>query len=65
MEISVARVLPNDDMEIEVTVTFFDETKSPHFSARVTVFIEQKNYDLAELKTVAITKAKEFLSSIA
>jgi hypothetical protein len=62
MEISVDKILPHEDKEINVTVGFFDESTSPHNSASVTVFIEQKDYTLSELKVEAVRKAKEFLS---
>ena len=62
MEITVHKILPHDDMEIDVTINFFDETKSPHNSARVTVFIERKDYSLSELKEESSADGKGILS---
>lgn len=61
MKITVTTITPNEDMEIEATVNFWDESVSPHNSAKVTVFIPQTDEPLSVVKATAIQKAKEFL----
>ncbi len=68
MKTSVSKVITNHDLDspfIEVSVIFRDDIHSPHQSATVTVFLEQKD-DLvfSEIRDLAIKKARDFLSQI-
>jgi hypothetical protein len=68
MKTSVSKVITNHDLDspfIEVNVIFRDDVHTPHQSATVTVFLEQKD-DLifSEIRDLAIKKARDFLSQI-
>ncbi len=68
MKTSVSKVITNHDLDspfIEVNVIFRDDIHSPHQSATVTVFLEQKD-DLvfSEIRNIAIKKARDFVSQI-
>ncbi len=68
MKTSVSKVITHHELDspfIEVHVIFEDEINSPHHSATVTVFLEQKD-DLvfSEIRDLAIKKARDFLSQI-
>ena len=64
MKITVTHVNLNEDMEIMATVSFWDDLNSPHFRAEVTVYIDNRDRLISELKTGAIEKARAFLSQI-
>lgn len=68
MQITVSKIIPNSaqsDFEfLETNVSFYDETKEPHFSADVVVFLEKKDLLLSEIEALAIQKARDFLSRI-
>ena len=64
MEIEVYRIIPNEDMPIEVRIMISDEVNSPHNCADLTIFVERKDYTLSEIKRVALEKAREFLSQV-
>ncbi|MHC4270572.1 MAG: hypothetical protein ACYSTS_19250 [Planctomycetota bacterium] len=68
MKTSVSKVITNHELGspfIEVHVIFKDEINTPHQSATVTVFLEQKD-DLvfSEIRNLAIKKARDFLSQV-
>ncbi len=68
MKTSVSKVITKHDLDspfIEVNVIFRDDIHSPHQSATVTVFLEQKD-DLvfSEIRNLAIKKARDFLAQI-
>jgi hypothetical protein len=68
MKTTVSKVITHHDLDspfIEVNVVFSDEINSPHQSATVTVFLEQKD-DLifSEIRNIAIKKARDFVSQI-
>ncbi len=68
MKTTVTEVITHHELDspfIEVSVVFSDEINSPHQSATVTVFLEQKD-DLifSEIRDLAIKKARDFLAQI-
>ncbi|MGH9883344.1 MAG: hypothetical protein ACRD6N_18055 [Pyrinomonadaceae bacterium] len=64
MEITVNKIVPHEDMEMEVHVHFLDESHRPYPEANVVVFIEKQDHPLSEVKSLAIQKALNFLSQI-
>ncbi|MGH9970470.1 MAG: hypothetical protein ACREBG_22140 [Pyrinomonadaceae bacterium] len=64
METTVNKIVPHEDMEMEVHVSFRDEAHRPHSSADVLVFIERRDHPLSEVKSLAIQQALDFLSQI-
>jgi hypothetical protein len=63
IEITSTHII-SQEHRIEVDVTFSEEPGPPYHSARVTVFVENRDCPLSELKVEAIQKAKAFLSQI-
>ncbi len=68
MKTTVSKVITHHELDSpfsEVSVVFSDEINSPHQSATVTVFLEQKD-DLifSEIRNIAIKKARDFISQI-
>jgi hypothetical protein len=64
MQIEVSRLwLQNDESRIVATVFFYDDHDDdrPHNSSKVEVFIPMVD-SLAEIKKLAIEKAREFLT---
>ncbi len=64
MEITVNKIVPHEEMEMEVHVQFLDEFHRLQPSATVIVFIEKQDHPLSEVKSLAIKKALNFLSQI-
>jgi hypothetical protein len=64
MVTTVDKIVPHEDLEMEVHVHFLDESHSPHPAANVIVFIEKPDHTLSEVRTLAIQKALNFLSQI-
>ncbi|MGH9967075.1 MAG: hypothetical protein ACREBG_04475 [Pyrinomonadaceae bacterium] len=64
MVTTVGKIVPHEDMEMEVHVHFLDESHRPHAAANVIVFIEKQDHTLSEVRTLAIQKALNFLSEI-
>ena len=64
METTVNKIVPHEDMEMEVHVNFRDEAHHPHYSANVIVFVEKQDHPLSEVKSLAIQKALDFLLQI-
>ena len=57
MKTTVNKIVPHEDMEMEVHVNFRDEAQHPHTAADVIVFVEKLNHPLSEVKSLAIQKA--------
>jgi hypothetical protein len=64
METTVNKIVPHEDMEMEVHIHFLDESHRPHTEANVIVFIEKQDHPLSEVRGLAIQKALNFLSQI-
>jgi len=64
MKTTVNKIVPHEDMEMEVHIHFLDESHRPHSEANVIVFIEKLDHPLSEVKSLAIQKALNFLSQI-
>ncbi|HKZ77033.1 MAG TPA: hypothetical protein VJ124_01830 [Pyrinomonadaceae bacterium] len=64
METTVNKIVPHEDMEMEVHIRFLDESHRPHPEANVIVFIEKQDHSLSEVRSLAIHKALDFLSQI-
>ena len=64
MKTTVNKIVPHEEMEMEVHVHFFDESPPLQASATVIVFIEKQDHSLSEVKCLAIKKAFTFLSQI-
>ena len=64
METTVNKIVPHEEMEMEVHVHFLDESHRLQPSATVIVFIEKQDHPLSEIKSLAIKKALNFLSQI-
>jgi hypothetical protein len=64
MKTTVNKIVPHEDMEMEVHIHFLDESHRPHSEANVIVFIEKLDHPLSEVKSLAIQKALDFLSQI-
>jgi len=64
METTVNKIVPHEDMEMEVHIHFLDESHLPHTEANVIVFIEKQDHPLSEIRGLAIQKALNFLSQI-
>ena len=64
MKTTVNKIVPHEDMEMEVHVNFRDEAQHPHTAADVIVFVEKLNHPLSEVKSLAIQKALDFLSQV-
>jgi hypothetical protein len=64
METTVNKIVPHEEMEMEVHVHFLDESHRPHPEATVIVFIEKQDHPLSEVKSLAIKEALNFLSQI-
>ena len=61
MDIKVDNIIFNEDVGIEVGVSYWDETCIPHNAAIMTIFIPQSDYTLSELKRLALAEARKFL----
>lgn len=61
IETTIAQISPLRDA-LEVDVQFSEEPGPPYTYARVTVFVETRDWLLSDLKAEAIQKAKDFLS---
>lgn len=64
MEITVNKIVPHEDMEMEVHIHFLDESHRPNSEANVIVFIEKRDHPLSEVRSLAIQKALNFLAQI-
>jgi hypothetical protein len=64
METRVNRIVPHEDMEMEVHIQFLDESHHPNPEANVIVFIEKQDHPLSEVRSLAVQKALNFLSQI-
>lgn len=65
MQITLSNIdYQEENSRVMIDVTFYDETQTPHHSARVTVFVDM-NDSYAELKRQAIQKARRFLMQAA
>ena len=64
MKTTVNKIVPHEDMEMEVHIHFLDESHRPHSEANVIVFIEKQDHPLSEVRSLAIQKALNFLSQI-
>ena len=64
METTVNKIVPHEDMEMEVHIHFLDESHRPNSEANVIVFIEKRDHPLSEVRSLAIQKALNFLSQI-
>jgi hypothetical protein len=64
MKTTVNKIVPHEDMEMEVHIHFLDESHRPQSEANVIVFIEKLDHPLSEVKSLAIQKALHFLSQI-
>ena len=64
MKITVNKIVPHEELGMEVHVNFRDEAQHPHQSAEVIVFVEKLNHPLSEVKSQAIEKARDFLSQM-
>ena len=64
METTVDKIVPHEDMEMEIHIHFFDESHRPHSEANVIVYIEKQDHPLSEVRSLAIEKALNFLSQI-
>ena len=64
METTVNKIVPHEEMEMEVHVHFLDESDPLQPSATVIVFIEKQDHPLSEIKSLAIKKALNFLSQL-
>ena len=64
METTVNKIVPHEEMEMEVHVHFLDESHRLQPSATVIVFIEKHDHPLSAVKSFAIKKALNFLSQI-
>ncbi|HET6889820.1 MAG TPA: hypothetical protein VFH31_01855 [Pyrinomonadaceae bacterium] len=64
MEITVNKIVPHEDMEMEVQVHFLDKSNLAQPEANVVVFIEKQDHPLSEVRSLAIQKALTFLSQI-
>ena len=64
MKTTVNKIVPHEDLGMEVHVNFRDEAQHPHTAADVIVYVEKLNHPLSEVKSLAIEKALDFLSQI-
>ncbi len=70
MTISVSKIIPSTEGQTtpknEVTIHIVDNSVSNYRrSANITIYLDDKNYTLAEIEAEAIKKAKEFLAEVA
>lgn len=61
MRVRIEGITPHEEMMIDVHVSFWDGSRSPHNGADVHVFIPQKDYTLSELKQATLDEARKFL----
>jgi hypothetical protein len=64
MKTTVNKIVPHEDMPMEVHVEFRDDSHSMAPVVKVVVFIEKQDHPLSEVRNLAIKKALEFLSHI-
>ena len=64
METTVNKIVPHEDMEMEVHIHFLDESRRPHPEVNVIVFVEKQDHPLSEVRSLAIQKALNFLTQI-
>lgn len=64
MMTTVDKIVPHEDVGMEVHVNFRDESQRPHPSVKVIVYIEKRDHPLSEVKSLAIQKALDLLSQI-
>jgi hypothetical protein len=64
MEVTVNKIIPHEELPMEVHVRFRDAAAAPHPYADVVVFVEKYDHPLSEMRSIAIRKALDFLSQI-
>jgi hypothetical protein len=64
MKTTVNKIVPHEDMPMEVHVEFRDDSHRTSPLVNVIVFIERQDHPLSEIRNLAIKKALEFLSHI-
>jgi len=60
METTVNKIVPHEDIEMEVHIHFLDESHRPHPEANVIVFIEKQDYPLSEVRVLRSRKRSTF-----
>jgi hypothetical protein len=66
MEIEIGEVVRKENAPIEISVSFWDETKTaPQDLAEVTIFLRTDETNIFSLKTMALMKAQELIVHIA
>jgi hypothetical protein len=65
MNLQAGKVVHHENSLVEAQVRFWDDAKSPHDSADVTVFFKSDETNILILKTKALMKAQELITRIA
>jgi hypothetical protein len=63
IEATILHISPLLD-SIEVDVQFSEEPGPPYVFARVTIYVELRDWSLSELRAETIQRAKDFLSQV-
>jgi len=58
METTVNKIVPHEDIEMEVHIHFLDESHRPHPEANVIVFIEKQDHPLSEVRVLRSESAQ-------
>ncbi len=64
MKTTVNKIVPHEDMAMEVHVEFRDDSHRTAPVATVVVFIEKQDHPLSHVRSLAIEKALDFLVQI-
>ena len=64
MKTTVNKIVPHDEMPMEVHVEFRDDSNSTAPVVSVVVYIDKQDHPLSEIRSLAIKKALEFLRHI-
>jgi len=64
MKTTVNKIVPHEDLAMEVHVEFRDESQRTAPVVNVVVLIEKQDHPLSEIRSQAIKKALEFLPQI-
>ena len=64
MKTTVSKIVPHEDMPMEVHVEFRDDSDRTKPLVNVVVFIDKQDHPLSEVRSLAIKEALEFLSHI-
>ncbi len=64
MKTTVNKIVPHEDMSMEVHVEFRDDSHMMAPLVNVVVYIEKQDHPLSEVRSLAIRKALQFLSHI-